>query len=113
MQELRNLKQTRSRVGDFGGGKIIGFQYQGDEGIGWHITTLLPSSRNSHDYWVADDIFYNITRTEVTGYRLILLIASQPAVDITSTEKQVVLEAIAEWEKSESRQDSACSDKTV
>jgi hypothetical protein len=120
-QELRTLEKMRSCHGYFGGGQIVGFQYQTDEGVGWHITTSLPSQfSHAHDYWVEDGNFHSIARTEAIGNRLLFVIAAnggcqqcraianytnQPVVDISPAEKQVVLEAIADWEKPESGRD--------
>jgi hypothetical protein len=119
--ELITLEKKRSCHGYFGGGEIVGFQYQTDGELGWHITTSLPSQfSHVHDYWVAGGNFYNITRTGAIGNRLLFEIArsggcqqcreianytNQPVVDISPAEKQVVLEAIADWEKPGSGQD--------
>jgi len=106
MQAGMTRWQTKdNRKGVFDRYTVMGFKFENPTGeVGWHITSWLSGFDPVHDYWVSSKTFCSVSiHFFYRGAPFKLIEIFEPiTTGIEADERKAVLNAIAEWEHSES-----------
>jgi hypothetical protein len=103
MQEpLVHWDKSDNRKGIFGDYTVMAFKYRHADQIGWHVSSWKTGFDPVHDYWVSGQNFHAVSiHYFYRGTPETLVQIYEPPITegIEPTERNAVLEAVAQWEK--------------
>jgi hypothetical protein len=90
--------------GSFGNYSVMGFKFQNPDGeVGWHVTSWQTGFDPAHDFWVSGKTFYSM-RIHCGGTPSnVIEIFSPIKSGIEQAERDALLKATGEWEKTNAR----------